>query len=164
MFINSAYAAGETAGGGQSMLVTLIPFAFIFLVMYFLMIRPQQKHMRKKQEQLNALRRGDIVVTAGGIIGKVTKILDDQMEVEVEIADQVKIRVTKVSIADVRSKTVVAEPAGKKEDKAPKKAAAKSTAKDKVENPVEVKEPVEEVTADAKADAVKSTKDTKSGE
>jgi preprotein translocase subunit YajC len=80
----------------------LIPTILIIGVMYFLMIRPQQKRMRAHQEMIGALRRGDNVVTAGGILGKITKVDDD--EVQIEVAEGVRIRVLKSTISEVRGK------------------------------------------------------------
>jgi preprotein translocase subunit YajC len=81
-----------------------IPLILIFGIMYFLLIRPQQKKVKEHQAMVAALRRGDQVVTQGGIVGKVVKVKDDG-EVEVEIADGVKIRVIQSTIATVMSKT-----------------------------------------------------------
>ncbi|MFK7835468.1 MAG: preprotein translocase subunit YajC [Sulfitobacter sp.] len=81
-----------------------IPLILIFAIMYFLLIRPQQKKVKEHQAMVAALRRGDQVVTQGGVIGKVVKVKDDG-EVEVEIADGVKIRVVQTTIATVVSKT-----------------------------------------------------------
>ncbi|WP_136637536.1 preprotein translocase subunit YajC [Pseudooceanicola onchidii] len=85
-----------------------LPLILIFAIMYFLLIRPQQKKLKDHQKMVNAVRRGDMVVTQGGIIGKVVKVREDG-EVEVEIADGVKIRVIKSTLADVKSKTEPAE-------------------------------------------------------
>ncbi len=81
-----------------------LPLILIFAIMYFLLIRPQQKKVKEHQAMVGALRRGDKVVTQGGMIGKVTKVKDDN-EVEVEIADGVKVQVVKSTIATVMSKT-----------------------------------------------------------
>lgn len=81
-----------------------IPLILIFAIMYFLLIRPQQKKVKEHQAMVAAIRRGDIVVTQGGLIGKVTKVKEDN-EVEVEVADGVKVRVVQATISDVRSKT-----------------------------------------------------------
>lgn len=86
-----------------------VPLILIFGIMYFLLIRPQQKKVKQHQAMVKALRRGDQVVTQGGMIGKVVKVKDDG-EVEVEIADGVKVRVVQSTIATVVSKT---EPATK---------------------------------------------------
>jgi len=89
--------------GGSEMLMQVVPFILIFVIMYFLMIRPQQKRQKEHQEMIKNVRRGDQVVMSGGLIGKVAKVTDDN-EVELEIADNVRVRVTRASIADVRSK------------------------------------------------------------
>ncbi|MCB1409239.1 MAG: preprotein translocase subunit YajC [Rhodobacteraceae bacterium] len=87
---------------------SLVPFVLIFGIMWFLLIRPQQKKMKEHRAMVDALRRGDQIVTAGGLIGKVLKVKEDG-EVEVEIADGVKVRVVRSTITTVLSKT---EPAG----------------------------------------------------
>ena len=81
-----------------------IPLILIFAIMYFLLIRPQQKKMKQHQNMVEALRRGDQVVTQGGVIGKVAKVKEDG-EIEVEIADGVKVRMVKATIAQVLNKT-----------------------------------------------------------
>ncbi|TKZ21424.1 preprotein translocase subunit YajC [Shimia litoralis] len=81
-----------------------LPLILIFAIMYFLLIRPQQKKMKEHQGMVTALRRGDQVVTQGGLIGKVSKVKDDS-EIEVELAEGVKVRVVKSTIAQVLSKT-----------------------------------------------------------
>ncbi|WFE76323.1 preprotein translocase subunit YajC [Roseinatronobacter sp. S2] len=106
MFVTPAYAQDAGAAGG---LISIIPFVLIFVIMYFLLIRPQQKKMKDHRAMVEALRRGDQVVTQGGLIGKVTKVKEDG-ELEVEIAEGVKVRVVKQTIATVMSKT---EPATK---------------------------------------------------
>ncbi|MBU2982695.1 preprotein translocase subunit YajC [Lentibacter algarum] len=82
----------------------LLMLAAIFAIMYFLLIRPQQKKMKEHQTMIDAVRRGDQVLTQGGIIGKIVKVRDDG-EVEVEIADGVKVRMIKSTIAQVLNKT-----------------------------------------------------------
>lgn len=84
-------------------LMQIVPFVLIFVIMYFLMIRPQQKRQKEHQEMIKNVRRGDQIVMTGGLIGKVAKVTDDN-EVELEIADNVKVRVSRNAIADVRSK------------------------------------------------------------
>ncbi|MCF3596085.1 preprotein translocase subunit YajC [Rhodobacteraceae bacterium LMO-12] len=81
-----------------------LPLILIFAIMYFLLIRPQQKKAKEHQAMIEAVRRGDQVITQGGIVGKVTKVKDDG-EVEVEIADGVKVRVIKATLGQVLSKT-----------------------------------------------------------
>lgn len=81
-----------------------VPLILIFAIMYLLLIRPQQKKVKEHQAMVAALRRGDMVITQGGVIGKVSKVKDDN-ELELEIADGVRIRVVQSTIASVMSKT-----------------------------------------------------------
>ncbi len=104
MFITPAYAQATGGAGGAAAFAQFIPLVLIFAIMYFLLIRPQQKKLKDHKAMVGALRRGDLVVTAGGIRGKVTKVLDDA-DAEVEIADGVKVRVVKSTISHVVSKT-----------------------------------------------------------
>ena len=85
-----------------------IPLILIFAIMYFLLIRPQQKKVKQHQAMVSAIRRGDVVVTQGGLIGKVSKVKDEG-ELEVELAEGVRVRVVQATIADVRSKTEPAQ-------------------------------------------------------
>ncbi|MBM1222381.1 preprotein translocase subunit YajC [Ponticoccus sp. SC2-23] len=85
-------------------IASLVPLILIFAIMYFLLIRPQQKKLKEHQEMVKALRRGDQVVTQGGVIGKVTKVKDEG-EIEVEIASGVIVRVVRSTITQVLSKT-----------------------------------------------------------
>ncbi len=102
MFVTPAYA--QAAGGGAAAFTSFVPLILIFAIMYFLLIRPQQKKLKDHQAMVAAVRRGDQIVTQGGIIGKIAKVKDDN-EVEVEIATGVKVRVIKSTIAQVLSKT-----------------------------------------------------------
>jgi preprotein translocase subunit YajC len=106
MFVTPAYAQDAGAAGG---LISIIPFVLIFVIMYFLLIRPQQKKLKEHQNMVANLRRGDQIVTQGGVVGKISKVKEDG-EVEVEIAEGVRVRVIKQTIASVISKT---EPAAK---------------------------------------------------
>ncbi len=101
MFISEAYA--QAAGGDGGGLVGLLPFVLIFVVFYFLLIRPQQKRAKEHKAMVEALKRGDKVITSGGIVAKVSKIIDDN-EVEVEIASDVKVRVIRSTITQVQGK------------------------------------------------------------
>ncbi len=101
-----AYA--QSAGGGDPFTM-MLPFVLIFVVFYFLLIRPQQKRQRQHREMLGQLRRGDKVVTAGGVVGKVSKV-PDEGEIEVEIAENVKVKVVRETITAVLTKN--APPAG----------------------------------------------------
>lgn len=107
MFVTPAYAQAAAAGGAAGGLLGFVPILLIFVIMYFLMIRPQQKKMKDHRAMVEALRRGDQVVTSGGMIGKVVKVADT--EVEVELAPNVKVRVIKSTISQVMSKTEPAE-------------------------------------------------------
>ncbi len=91
------------AGGEGGMLVQLLPFALIFVIMYFLILRPQQKRVKTHAEMVKNVRRGDTVITNGGLIGRVTKVIDDD-QVEVEIAEGVRIRQMRSMLTDVRAK------------------------------------------------------------
>jgi preprotein translocase subunit YajC len=103
MFVTPAYAQAAGGGAGGAMF-QLLPLLLIFGIMYFLLIRPQQKKARDHQAMIAALRRGDQVVTAGGMIAKVTKVGEGN-EIEVEIAQGVKVRVVRSTITQVLSKT-----------------------------------------------------------
>ncbi|MBX4336201.1 preprotein translocase subunit YajC [Bartonella raoultii] len=104
MFITNAYA--QVAGGAShgTSLITFVPFILIFGIMYFFLIRPQRAQMKKRQEMLDAVRRGDTVITAGGVIGKVTKVYGESGELEIEIGDGIRIRVIRSTLSDVRVK------------------------------------------------------------
>ena len=110
MLISSAYAqATETAPGGlDSQILSFAPLVLIFIVFYFLLIRPQQKRMKQHKEMLGAIRRGDRVVTNGGLIGLVTKVVN-QDELILEIADNVRVRVLRSMISSVLAKTEPAD-------------------------------------------------------
>ncbi len=89
--------------GGDNLLVSLLPFVLIFVIMYFLILRPQQKRVKQHAEMVKNVRRGDTVVTSGGLVGKVTKVIDDD-QIEVEVASDVRVRQMRSMIADVRAK------------------------------------------------------------
>jgi preprotein translocase subunit YajC len=94
---------GGGAGGDGGMLMSLLPFVLIFVIMYFLILRPQQKRVKTHQEMVKNVRRGDTVVTNGGLIGKVTKVIDED-QIEIEIADEVRIRQLRAMLSEVRAK------------------------------------------------------------
>lgn len=104
MFISPAHAQAAAPVAGPDPFLQLVPFIFIFVIFYFLLIRPQQAARKKHVAMIQAVKRGDVVVTAGGLIGKVTKVLDGD-EVMVELADNVAVKVVKSTLADVRTKT-----------------------------------------------------------
>jgi preprotein translocase subunit YajC len=105
MFVTPAFAQAAAPGGGafDGLAFQIMPFLLIFVIMYFLVIRPQQRRMKQHRTMLASIRRGDTVVTTGGIIGKVTKVIDEQ-ELELQIADNVKVRVARPMVSDVRAK------------------------------------------------------------
>lgn len=113
MFATAAYAqsAAPGVGGGAALFTNIMPLVLVFAIMYFILIRPQQKKAREHKAMVDALRRGDQVITAGGIMGKVSKVAEDGV-VEVEIAEGVKVKVVRGTITQVVSKT---EPAAAKE-------------------------------------------------
>jgi len=113
MFISTAYA--QTAGAGDGAfglggIMQLLPIVAIFVIFYFLLIRPQQRKAKEHKALLASVRRGDRVVTGGGILGVVTKVLDDNY-VQVEIAEGVRVKVMKSTIADIPSRTAPASAA-----------------------------------------------------
>lgn len=103
MFATPAYA--QVGGDAMGAFTSFIPLILIFAIMYFLLIRPQQKKVKQHQKMVEALRRGDQVVTQGGIKAKVTKVHEDEGELEVEIADGVRVRIVRSTIVQVISKT-----------------------------------------------------------
>lgn len=105
MLVSPAFAqAAAPVGGPLGGIEGFLPIILIFVVFYFLLIRPQQKRMKQHKELLNTLRRGDRVVTGGGIIGTVTKVVSDT-EVAVEISEGVRVRVLRGTIQDILTKT-----------------------------------------------------------
>ena len=124
MFISSAAAQTAAVPPGPSLVTNLIPFLLMGVVFYFLLIRPQQQQRKKHLAMVNAVSRGDTVLTAGGILGKVVKAPDGD-ECVVEIADGVQVSVVKQTLTDVRPKGGMAKPA----NDVPAKASAKPTKK-----------------------------------
>lgn len=117
MLISTAYAQTAGAGGGD-FLIQLAPLVLIFVVFYFLLIRPQQKRMKEHKEMLANVRRGDRIVGNGGLIGTVTKVSDDDDTLTVEIADGVRVQMARGMLAEVRGKgEPVSKPAKKKASK-----------------------------------------------
>jgi preprotein translocase subunit YajC len=102
MFISPAFAQSPAGGMGE-LVNLLVPMLMVFVIFYFFMIRPQQQRMKQHRATIDAIRRGDTVITSGGIVGKVTKVKDDG-EIEVEIAENTRVRVIKGTIAEVRVK------------------------------------------------------------
>jgi preprotein translocase subunit YajC len=106
MFVTPAHAQGLQSlfgGDGSSMVMSLMPLILIIVIMYFLVLRPQQRRVKQHQDMVKALRRGDTVITNGGMLGKVTKVVDDDY-IEVEIADGVRVRQMRGMVTEVRAK------------------------------------------------------------
>ena len=103
MFISPAFAQSGSPGGMGDLVNLLIPMLLVFVIFYFFMIRPQQQRMKAHRLAIDSIRRGDTVITSGGLVGKVTKVKDDG-EIEVEIADNTRVRVIKETVAQVRTK------------------------------------------------------------
>lgn len=122
MFISPAYAQ-SAGGGGGDIFGLLVPMALIFVVFYFLIIRPQSKKVKEHKAMVDALKRGDRVVTSGGLIGTIQRVVSDR-EAVLEVADGVRVRIVRQMIAEVMAKTepVGASAADDKPEKAEKKA------------------------------------------
>ncbi len=104
MFITAAFAQSGLFGGDSAgMITSFMPLILIIVIMYFLILRPQQQKLKAHQAMIKALRRGDTVVTNGGLVAKVTKVVDDD-QIEVEIADGVRVRQMRAMVSDVRAK------------------------------------------------------------
>jgi preprotein translocase subunit YajC len=106
MFITPAFAQSMPfglSGDSAGMLTSFMPLILIIVIMYFLILRPQQRKVKMHQEMVKALRRGDTVVTNGGLVGKVTKVVDDD-HIEVEISDGVRVRHLRAMVSEVRAK------------------------------------------------------------
>ncbi len=144
MLISPAYAQAA-GGGGSDVLVQIAPLALIFVVFYFFLIRPQQQKAKQQRSMLDAIRRGDRVVTGGGLIGTVAKVVSNE-EVLVDLADNVRVRVVRATIAQVLAKT---EPVAQKDGRD-----GKDKDKDKDESAKEGE------TASAGASAAATTEET----
>jgi len=103
LFVTEAYAQTGGGVGTTDMLVQFAPLVIIFAIMYFMLLRPQQRRAAEHKAMIKNVRRGDTVISNGGIIGRVTKVIDDN-ELEAEIADNVRVRILRSMIADVRAK------------------------------------------------------------
>ena len=121
MLISTAYAQGAGLFDSSSAMIQFLPLVLIFVVFYFLLIRPQQRKQKDHRGMLEALRRGDRVVTGGGIIGTVNKVVGNE-EVEIDIAQGVRVRVVRSTITSVVAKP---DPAAAREAVKEKEAAAK---------------------------------------
>lgn len=103
MLIDVAYAQGDAAGIQGILASPITMIVLMFVIFYFLLIRPQQKRLKDHQAMIKSVSRGDVVVTAGGLIGKVAKVSDT--EVDIDLADGVRVKAVKTTLSDVRSKT-----------------------------------------------------------
>ncbi|RUT32756.1 preprotein translocase subunit YajC [Arsenicitalea aurantiaca] len=103
MFVTPAYAQAAGGGGAAEIFTSLIPILLLILIFWLLIFRPQQKRLKAQQAMLSAIRRGDTVVTSGGIVGKVIKAVDGE-DLEVEIAQGTRVKIVRHMVADVRSK------------------------------------------------------------
>jgi preprotein translocase subunit YajC len=104
MLVTPAFAqSGLFGGGSDNVMVQLLPFVLIFVIMYFLILRPQQKRAKDHQQLVKNLRRGDTVITSGGLVGKVTKVVDDE-QIEVEVAPGVRVRQVRSMVTGVQAK------------------------------------------------------------
>jgi len=152
MFVSPAYAQAAGVGDSFGMFVPLI---LIFVVFYFLMIRPQQKKQKSHREMIAALRRGDRIVTNGGLIGSISRVANDN-ELIVEVASGVKVRVLRSMIADLLSKPQ------------PVRRRAKQDAEDEIEDgdheEDEVEDEGEEVEGDEGEDQLDEEQDGEDGE
>ena len=125
MIFTPAYAQAAGGGGGGDLFGLLMPFVLIFIIMYFLIIRPQQRRVKEHQAMIEALRRGDEIVTAGGLVAKISRVKEGDEEIEAEIADGVKVRIIRSTITTVVSKTTPAEATPKAANSDSKSAAKK---------------------------------------
>lgn len=104
MFITPAYAQAAGGGGAGDILTSLAPILILIVIFWLLIFRPQQKRAKAHQAMLGAVRRGDTIVTTGGIVGKVTKVVEGE-DLEVEVSKGVKVKIVRTMVSDVRSKS-----------------------------------------------------------
>lgn len=105
MLVTPAYAQAAEGAGAAGTFAQFVPLILIFVIMYFLMIRPQQKKAKEHRAMVEALRKGDMIVTQGGLLAKVTAVRENENEIEAEIAQGVRVRVVRGTVAQVISKT-----------------------------------------------------------
>jgi preprotein translocase subunit YajC len=103
------YAQAGGGGAFDALSGMIVPVMLVIGIMYFLMIRPQQKRLKEHQDMIASIRRGDTVVTSGGIIGKVTKV--DENELQVEVAEGVRLKLVRSTVSELRGKDETAAPA-----------------------------------------------------
>jgi preprotein translocase subunit YajC len=105
MLISSAHAQAAAGGKGMDYILNLLVFVPIIAIFYFLIFRPQQQRMKQHKTMVSGVRRGDTIVTSGGMVGKVTKVIEEDgkdAEVEIQIAENVRVRIVRSTLADVR--------------------------------------------------------------
>ena len=103
MFVTPAFAQAAVSAS-DPLTSVLIPMLLMLAIFYFFLIRPQAQRAKEHKDRMNSVRRGDTVITSGGMVGRVTKVSDTNDEIEIELADNLKVRVIKSSLLDVRSK------------------------------------------------------------
>ncbi len=103
MFVTPAYAQAAGTPGMGDFVGMILPLVMIMVVFWFLLIRPQQRKLKEHQELLKKINRGDTIITSGGLIGRVTKVVDDH-ELQVEVGENVKVRILRSGVSDVRAK------------------------------------------------------------
>ena len=125
-FITPAFAQAAPGAGGGGFLIQLLPFIMILGIMYFLIIRPQQKRLKDHKDMIGSIKRGDTIVTSGGIVGKVTRVIGEG-ELQVEIAEGVRVRLVRSTVSEVRTR-------GDTRDAEAKKALARADNDDDLES------------------------------
>ncbi|WP_338662690.1 preprotein translocase subunit YajC [Pararoseomonas sp. SCSIO 73927] len=113
MFISPAYAQDAAAGGATAMIMQFAPLILIFIVFYFILIRPQQKKMKEHRDMLGQLKRGDRVVTGGGMVATITRVKEGSDEIEAEIAPNVRVTIVRTTIGSVIRPTAANDAAAK---------------------------------------------------
>ena len=111
-FITPAFAQGAGAPGGDMFTSLIIPMMLMIAIFYFLIIRPQQARGKQHREMVEKVRRGDTVITSGGFVGRVTKVTEGADDIEVELSENMRVRVVKSTLMDVRSKGEPVKDAG----------------------------------------------------
>lgn len=111
MIISPAYAQNTGAGANEFLMTTVVPILLMFAIFYFLLFRPQQQRMKQHREMIDNVKRGDVIVTAGGMVAKVSRVKQDDPEIEVEIAENTRVKLLRHTITEVRSKNGAPEKA-----------------------------------------------------
>ncbi|WP_022727286.1 preprotein translocase subunit YajC [Fodinicurvata sediminis] len=148
MFVSPAYAQGAAADGGN-LLMSVLPFILIFVIFYFLLIRPQQKKMKQHREMIQSLERGDRIVTSGGIVGQIIKVTSDS-EVEVEIAPGTRVQVMRQTITEVIEKGAPIRSSSKEKGGRGKQSQSRKSEPQDDSSEAETEEQAEETKSDEK--------------